>query len=90
MVTLAIFTFIVVVMICGGMLVARLGTAAKSKGSWIWGCVILIVLISIPLFLLGLLVWFIFSAGCRLGALGPLVSPIFLCLSVSRVQDSAN
>ena len=71
MVTLAIFTFIVVVMICGGMLVARLGTAAKSKGSWIWGCVILIVLISIPLFLLGLLVWFIFFSGMSPGSFRP-------------------
>ena len=63
MVLLVVFGLVVVVMICGGMLLARLATVAKSKGSWMWGCFILIVLICVPLFLLGLCVWFIFFSG---------------------------
>ena len=37
MVLAVVFGLVVVVMICGGMLLARLVTAAKSKGSWVWG-----------------------------------------------------
>ena len=60
MVAMIVFAFVVVIMICGGVLIARLATVAKSKKSWIWGVFILIVLICIPLFLLGLGVWFLF------------------------------
>ena len=63
MVTVVVFGIVVIVMICGGTLLARLATVAKSKGSWMWGCFILIVLICVPLFLLGLCVWFIFFSG---------------------------
>lgn len=63
MLTMAVFGLVVIIMICGGMLLARLATVAKSKGSWIWGCFILIALICVPLFLLGLCVWFIFFSG---------------------------
>ncbi len=63
MVLVVVFGIVVVIMICGGMLLARLATVAKSKGSWMWGCFILIVLICVPLFLLGLCVWFIFFSG---------------------------
>ena len=52
-----VFGFVVVVIIGGGMLIARLATVAKSKGSWVWGFFILILLICIPLFLLGICVW---------------------------------
>lgn len=58
-----VFGLVVVIMICGGTLLARLATTAKSKGSWVWGCFILIVLICVPLFILGLCVWFIFFSG---------------------------
>ena len=60
MVMMAVFAFVVVIMVCGGVLLARLATVAKSKKSWIWGFLILIVLICVPLFLLGLGVWFLF------------------------------
>ncbi len=60
MVMMVVFAFVVVVMVCGGLLLARLATIAKSKKSWIWGFLILIVLICVPLFLLGLCVWFLF------------------------------
>ena len=60
---MAVFAFVVVIMICGGVLLARLATVSKSKKSWIWGFFILIVLICVPLFLLGLCVWFIFFSG---------------------------
>ena len=63
MVMVIIFGLVVVIMICGGVLIARLATVAKSKRSWIWGAFILIVLICVPLFLLGLCVWFIFFSG---------------------------
>ena len=52
-----VFGFVVVIIIGGGILVARLATVAKSKGSWVWGFFILILLICIPLFLLGICVW---------------------------------
>ncbi|MCY4404681.1 MAG: hypothetical protein OXD54_19100 [Candidatus Poribacteria bacterium] len=54
---MVVFGFVVMVIISAGVLIARLATVAKSKGSWIWGVLILILLISIPLFLLGLCVW---------------------------------
>lgn len=60
MVMVIIFSLVVVIMICGGVLLVRLATVAKSKKSWIWGFLILIVLICVPLFLLGLGVWFLF------------------------------
>lgn len=63
MVMAVVFGLVVVIMICGGTLLARLATTAKSKGSWVWGCFILIVLICVPLFILGLCVWFIFFSG---------------------------
>jgi surface polysaccharide O-acyltransferase-like enzyme len=60
MVMMAVFALVVVIMICGGVLLARLATVAKSKKSWIWGFFILIVLICVPLFLLCLGAWFLF------------------------------
>ncbi len=63
MVLVIVFGLVVVIMICGGILLARLATVAKSKGSWVWGCFILIVLVCVPLFILGLCVWFIFFSG---------------------------
>lgn len=63
MVMVIIFSLVVVIMICGGVLIARLATVAKSQKSWIWGAFILIVLICVPLFLLGLGVWFLFFGG---------------------------
>ncbi len=63
MVMMVVFGLVVIVMICGGVLLARLATVAKSKGSWIWGCFILIVLICVPLFLLGLGVWLLHFSG---------------------------
>ena len=63
MVMVVVFGLVVIIMICGGMLLARLATVAKSKGSWMWGCFILIVLICVPLFILSLCVWFIFFSG---------------------------
>jgi surface polysaccharide O-acyltransferase-like enzyme len=71
MVTMAIFALVVIIMICGGMLLARLATVAKSKKSWIWGFFILIVLICVPLFLLGLCVWFVFFSGVSSGNFSP-------------------
>ena len=63
MVVVIVFGLVVVIMIFGGMLLARLATVAKSKGSWVWGAFILIVLICVPLLILGLCVWFIFFSG---------------------------
>ena len=54
---MVVFGLVVMIIIGGGVLIARLATVAKSKGSWIWGVFILILLISIPLFLLGICVW---------------------------------
>ncbi len=71
MAMMAVFGFVVIVMICGGVLLARLATVAKSKGSWIWGCFILIVLICVPLFLLGLGVWFLHFSGISSGQFSP-------------------
>ncbi|MDE0634619.1 MAG: hypothetical protein OXI43_02025 [Candidatus Poribacteria bacterium] len=55
--TIVIFGLVVLIIIGGGVLIARLATVAKSKGSWAWGVFILIFLICIPLFLLGICVW---------------------------------
>ena len=63
MVMTVVFGFVVIVMICGGMLLARLVTVAKSKSSWVWGFLILIVLVCIPLFLIGLGAWFLHFSG---------------------------
>ncbi len=71
MVTMVVFALVVIVMICGGVLLARLATVAKSKKSWIWGFLILIVLICVPLFLLGLGVWFLFFSGMSSGRFRP-------------------
>ena len=71
MVLMVVFGLVVVIMICGGMLLARLATVAKSKGSWMWGCFILIVLICVPIFVLGLCVWFIFFSGISSGQFSP-------------------
>ena len=71
MVAMVVFAFVVVIMICGGVLIARLATVAKSKKSWIWGVFILIVLICIPLFLLGLGVWFLFFYDMSSGRFNP-------------------
>lgn len=60
MLAIAVFSLVVIIMIFGGMLLARLATVAKSKGSWMWGCFILIALICVPLFLIGLGVWFLY------------------------------
>ena len=60
MLAIAVFGLVVIIMIFGGMLLARLATVAKSKGSWMWGCFILIALICVPLFLIGLGVWFLY------------------------------
>lgn len=71
MLTMAVFGLVVIIMICGGMFLARLATIAKSKGSWIWGFFILIVLICVPLFLLGLGVWFLYFSGISSGQFSP-------------------
>ena len=71
MVAMVVFAFVVVIMICGGVLIARLATVAKSKKSWIWGVFILIVLICIPLFLLGFGVWFLFFNDMSSGRFNP-------------------
>lgn len=71
MVMVIIFSLVVVIMICGGVLLARLATVAKSKRSWIWGFFILIVLICVPLFLLGLGVWFLHFRGISSGQFSP-------------------
>lgn len=71
MLTMAVFGLVVIIIICGGMLLARLATVAKSKGSWIWGFFILIVLICVPLFLIGLGVWFLHFSGISSGQFSP-------------------
>ena len=71
MVMVIIFSLVVIIMICGGVLLARLATVAKSKRSWIWGFFILIVLVCVPLFLLGLGVWFLHFRGISSGQFSP-------------------
>ncbi len=34
---MVVFGLVVLIIIGGGVLIARLATAAKSKGSWLWG-----------------------------------------------------
>ena len=51
-----VFGFIVLVIIGAGVLISRLAEIAKTdrgKRTWIWGILILIALIAVPLLLLG-------------------------------------
>lgn len=53
--------FVVVVMIGAGVLISRLAEIARTdrgKKTWIWGVLILIALIAVPLILLGVIVKF--------------------------------
>ena len=53
--------FVMVVMIGAGVLISRLAEIAKTdkgKKTWIWGIIILIALIAVPLLLLGVIVKF--------------------------------
>ena len=54
-----VFGFVVIVMIGAGTLISRLAEISKGdrgKKSWVWGVIILILLIAIPLLLLGIIV----------------------------------
>ncbi len=54
-----VFGFIVLVIIGAGVLISRLAEIAKTdkgKKTWIWGILILIALIAVPLLLLGVIV----------------------------------
>ena len=56
-----VFGFIVLVIIGAGVLISRLAEIAKAdkgKKTWIWGILILIALIAVPLLLLGVIVKF--------------------------------
>ena len=56
-----VFGFIVLVIIGAGVLISRLAEIAKTdrgKKTWIWGILILIALIAMPLLLLGVIVKF--------------------------------
>ena len=56
-----VFGFVMVVMIGAGVLISRLAEIAKTdkgKKTWIWGIIILIALIAVPLLLLGVIVKF--------------------------------
>ena len=56
-----VFGFIVLVIIGAGVLISRLAEIAKTdkgKKTWIWGILILIALIAVPLLLLGVIVKF--------------------------------
>ena len=56
-----VFGFIVIVIIGAGVLISRLAEIAKTdrgKKTWIWGILILIALIAVPLLLLGVIVKF--------------------------------
>lgn len=51
-----VFGFIAIVIIGAGVLISRLAEIAKTdrgKKTWIWGIIILIALIAVPLLLLG-------------------------------------
>ena len=51
-----VFSFVVLVIIGAGVLISRLAEIAKTdkgKKTWIWGIIILIALIAVPLLLLG-------------------------------------
>ena len=67
-----VFSFVILIIIGGGMLLARLITVAKSKHSWIWGFFILILLICIPLFLLGIGAYFVMWFLGVEGGFGPI------------------
>ena len=59
--TALVFGFIVLVIIGAGVLISRLAEIAKTdkgKKTWIWGILILIALIAVPLLLLGVIVKF--------------------------------
>ncbi len=54
-----VFGFIALVIIGAGILISRLAEIAKTdkgKKTWIWGILILIALIAVPLLLLGVIV----------------------------------
>ena len=56
-----VFGFVVAVIIGAGVLISRLAEIAKTdkgKKTWIWGIIILIALIAVPLLLLGIIVKF--------------------------------
>ena len=56
-----VFGFVVAMMIGAGVLISRLAEIAKTdkgKNTWIWGIIILIALIAVPLLLLGVIVKF--------------------------------
>lgn len=56
-----VFGFVAVVIIGAGVLISRLAEIAKTdkgKKTWIWGIIILIALIAVPLLLLGVIVKF--------------------------------
>ena len=56
-----VFGLVVAVMIGAGVLISRLAEIAKTdrgKRTWIWGILILIALIAVPLLLLGVIVKF--------------------------------
>jgi cytochrome b subunit of formate dehydrogenase len=56
-----VFGFVVAMMIGAGVLISRLAEIAKTdrgKKTWIWGIIILIALIAVPLVLLGVIVKF--------------------------------
>jgi hypothetical protein len=60
------FGFVVIVMIGAGVLISRLAEIAKSdrgKKSWVWGVLIFIALITLPLLLLGIVVKFAQFSG---------------------------
>ena len=59
--TALVFGFIALVIIGAGVLISRLAEIAKTdkgKKTWIWGIIILIALIAVPLLLLGVIVKF--------------------------------
>ena len=54
-----VFGFVVAMMIGAGVLISRLAEISKTdkgKKTWIWGVIILIALIAVPLLLLGIIV----------------------------------
>ena len=56
-----IFGFVVLAMIGAGTLISRLAEiseAERGKKSWVWGVVIIIGLIAVPLLILGMIVKF--------------------------------
>ena len=54
-----VFGFVVAVIIGAGILISKLAEIAKTdkgKKAWVWGIIILIALIAVPLLLLGFIV----------------------------------